>query len=199
MKRMALWVLCVACGGGANGTNQADQPTGGQERPAAEASQPVTEEAATESGEPELESPMAAVLDAHNRARAEHCAPPLEWSEELAGAAAAWGQELAGRGCPLAHSQGGLGENLFAATAGSRGPDHVVQAWLSERDAFDFERGGFSMETGHFTQVVWKGTERVGCATRECDGLDLWICNYDPPGNIRGGYRENVSPRGCAD
>ncbi len=199
MKRVALWVLCVACG--ASGANGTDEASGGDELTALEApdADEAPEETTAVSEESSLEPPMAAVLAAHDRARAEHCAPPLEWSEELASMAAAWAQELASRGCPLQHSETDLGENLFAATAGSRGPEHVVQVWVDERDDYDFESGGFSMETGHFTQVVWKGTERVGCATLECDGLDLWVCNYDPPGNVRGGYGANVGPRGCSD
>lgn len=148
---------------------------------------------------PSLAPPLAAVLDAHNQARAQHCAPALEWSAELATTAAAWAERLASRGCRLEHSQGGLGENLYAATAGSRTPRDAVQVWVDERQSYDFDRGGFSMQTGHFTQVVWKGTERVGCATRECDGLDLWVCNYDPAGNVRGGYQANVAPRDCGD
>lgn len=202
MKRAALWLLCAACG--ASGTNETSsvtgEGTGGEEQAFAPPAEEGTDEPTSETDEPNgLEGPMAAILSAHNRARAEHCAPPLEWSEELASTAAAWTQELASRGCPLEHSQSGLGENLFAATAGTQGPDHVVQVWVDERESYDFGSGGFSMETGHFTQVVWKGTERLGCATLECNGLDMWVCNYDPPGNMRGGYQANVSPRGCAD
>ena len=57
--------------------------------------------------------------------------------------------------------------------------------------------GGFSMKTGHFTQVVWRGTTAVGCGRSQCNGLDVWICQYDPPGNVEGQYRDNVRPTGC--
>ena len=38
-------------------------------------------------------------------------------------------------------------------------------------------------ETGHFTQVVWKGSTQVGCAQVPLNqtmtpGYDLWVCNY---------------------
>ena len=36
---------------------------------------------------------------------------------------------------------------------------------------------------GHYTQIVWETTQKVGCAKIQCDGFDLWVCNYDPPGN----------------
>ena len=138
------------------------------------------------------------MLESHNEARAEHCAPPLEWDQTLAATAAAWGQELAARGCPLAHSESPYGENLYMATAGATAPAEAVRAWVDERQHYRFARGGFSMRTGHFTQVVWAGTTRVGCATRVCNGMDLWVCNYDPPGNVQGGYADNVAPISCA-
>lgn len=59
---------------------------------------------------------------------------------------------------------------------------------------------------GHFTQLVWKESKRVGCAinTRPCEplagpGLNfpkdiLAVCYFDPPGNMVSAYKENVSP-----
>lgn len=44
---------------------------------------------------------------------------------------------------------------------------------------------------GHFSQIVWKGTEQVGCATVVCDSLGnvdsteplpFTVCNYSPAG-----------------
>lgn len=44
---------------------------------------------------------------------------------------------------------------------------------------------------GHFSQIVWKGTTHVGCATVVCDSLGnvdaatsvpFTVCNYSPPG-----------------
>lgn len=79
---------------------------------------------------------------------------------------------------------------------------------------------------GHFTQVVWKSTTKVGCATVQCPintalkGFASWytVCNYDPQGkstcflsiswcswltrllgNFGGEYGNNVlKPRGDA-
>lgn len=82
-------------------------------------------------------------------------------------------------------------------TSGASSPSDVVSAWVSERGQYDFNSGGFSMETGHFTQVVWIGTERVGCAMRTCGGMDLWVCNYDAPGNVQGAYSQNVQSTSC--
>lgn len=138
-----------------------------------------------------------ALLDAHNALRARHCAPPLAWSAELARTAQAWAARLARRGCPLEHSGGALGENLASATPGALGHEGVVRLWYGEVAHYRFGRGGFSARTGHFTQLVWRGSARLGCGLARCAELELWVCNYDPPGNVLGRFRENVLPNGC--
>ena len=58
---------------------------------------------------------------------------------------------------------------------------------------------------GHFTQVVWAGTENLGCAVSTCPeggpdpGRKIYVCNYDPPGNWRGEFEANVFPAAAAD
>jgi pathogenesis-related protein 1 len=44
---------------------------------------------------------------------------------------------------------------------------------------------------GHYTQVIWRNTKEVGCGYAQCldkRGLtdEIWVCNYDPPGNFVG-------------
>ncbi|XP_043086246.1 peptidase inhibitor 16 [Puntigrus tetrazona] len=89
----------------------------------------------------------------------------------------------------------GLGENLFVST----GPFNATKAtldWFDEHVDYDFENNTCPDDKmcGHYTQVVWAGTNRVGCATHFCDtleGLDfekatLLVCDYFPPGNYEG-------------
>ncbi len=138
-----------------------------------------------------------AFVDAHNGYRAQHCAAPLTWSPALARVAQQWANSLRDQGCKFGHSNGKYGENLAAGTSGTLDANAVVAMWYDEIKHYDFSRGGFSMQTGHFTQVVWKGTTQVGCGRSQCNGMDIWVCEYDPPGNWEGQYRENVAPRGC--
>ena len=138
-----------------------------------------------------------ALVDAHNQLRAKHCAPPLRWSASVAASAQKWANQLRDRGCVLGHSGGQYGENLAAATAGTLDAAAVVRLWYDEVKRFSFGSGGFSMKTGHFTQLVWRDTKEVGCGRSQCNGLDVWICQYDPPGNVEGEYRQNVRPLGC--
>ncbi|MEZ4399818.1 MAG: CAP family protein [Kofleriaceae bacterium] len=144
-----------------------------------------------------LDPAAQAMLDAHNQARAEHCAPPLTWSPALATEAQAWADHLASDGCAFEHSATPHGENLAAGSPSIMGPAQAVAMWVDERAQYDFTRGGFSMRTGHFTQVVWRATAAVGCGRSVCNGMNLWVCNYDPPGNVMDDYRRNVVDRGC--
>jgi uncharacterized protein YkwD len=138
------------------------------------------------------------VLRAHNTRRARHCAPPLEWSGELARVASGWAKQLARRGCPLEHSDTRYGENLAAGSQGGFSPEDYVEMWYREVEDYNFRRGRFSMSTGHFTQLAWRATKRVGCALAPCsNGLELLVCNYDPPGNVEGQFTSNLLPASC--
>ncbi|KAF2083623.1 PR-1-like protein [Saccharata proteae CBS 121410] len=54
-------------------------------------------------------------------------------------------------------------------------------------------------DIGHFTQMVWKGSYAVGCASQDCSsvfGADVpfvtW-CNYRLTGNVDGEYADNIA------
>lgn len=70
----------------------------------------------------------------------------------------------------------------------------TVDAWYDEIDQYSYSNPGFSMSTGHFTQVVWKSTTKLGCAYQYCDSMwsNYVVCEYDPAGNYDGEYAENV-------
>lgn len=137
-------------------------------------------------------------LDAHNKVRAKHCAPPLQWSDKLAEVAQNWANTLKAKGCVFGHSPGGkYGENLAAGTSGALDPESSTAMWYDEVKLYKFPKGGFSMETGHFTQVVWTTTKHVGCGMVTCKGNDIYVCNYDPPGNWEGQYAKHVLPTSC--
>ncbi len=176
-----------------------DPWTGGQRAPAPTPTGPN----ATPSPAPPPVAPAAGTTDAqrliaaHNQVRAQHCAAPLTWSPKLAAVAQQWANSLREQGCKFGHSGGQYGENLAAGTTGAMSPEAVVAMWYDEVKGYSFQQPGFSMQTGHFTQVVWRGTTQVGCGLAQCKGNDIWVCEYDPPGNWEGQYREQVLPTGC--
>jgi hypothetical protein len=136
-------------------------------------------------------------LAAHAAARAKHCAAALTWSDTLAAYAQRWADHLKSNGCTFGHSNGQYGENLGAGTQGTLDPEATVRMWYDEGQHYDFRRGGFSMTTGHFTQLVWRATQHLGCGHAVCNGLDIWVCEYDPAGNVEGEYAANVLPTSC--
>ncbi|KAG0280832.1 hypothetical protein BGZ95_008504, partial [Linnemannia exigua] len=128
------------------------------------------------------------ILQTHNDYRARHGASPLTWDDTLANFGNNWIQR-----CQMQHSGGKYGENL---AAGYKDFKTGIAAWYNENTQYNYNGGGFSGATGHFTQVVWKGSKRIGCAKKFCPGSNwtIYICNYDPPGNVSGQFQENVSP-----
>ncbi|KAJ7590312.1 PR-1-like protein [Mycena floridula] len=136
---------------------------------------------------------IAAYLQSHNDARAQHGANPLSWSDDLASKAQSWADR-----CVFEHSGGSLGpfgENLAAGT-GSFGIADAIQIWVDE--AKDYNPA--APVASHFTQVVWKSTTQVGCAVQSCNGIfdpvfgpaNFFVCEYNPAGNVIGEFSENV-------
>jgi len=148
---------------------------------------------------------MQACLEAHNHLRAQHGAPPLEWDETCAQSAQMAAQECMDQE-QMHHNNigGGQGQNLFMSMKGGQpnkdGGKVAVTAWYSEIKDYDFKKPGFGSKTGHFTQLVWKGTTKVGmCKVRgDQNGMDtVYIAaNYAPGGNITndGLFEANVKP-----
>lgn len=125
----------------------------------------------------------------HNKVRRDVGVGPLKWSRSLAKFAQQWADELAQTTCTMKHRTGHkFGENLFIGTAGRFRALHAAKAWEGEKPLY---KGGVLTRTnwkpaGHYTQMVWRNTTRLGCGEAECKGMLMVVCNYDPPGNYIG-------------
>ncbi len=132
---------------------------------------------------------MKGMVERHNYWRSQLGIGELVWSSELAAFAQEWANKLA-KSCNMKHRQKSpYGENIYWKSAASN-PSEVVDAWASEQQYFNFTtqkcKGDWS-KCGHYTQVIWENTKKVGCAVAVCkDGGEIWVCNYDPPGNYIG-------------
>lgn len=130
-------------------------------------------------------------LQAHNTYRSLHGVSPVTWSDTVAASAQAWADT-----CPSGHSGSGYGENIAWAT-GNISESAVVKLWYDEEPLYDYNNPGFSSNTGHFTQVVWKGTTEIGCGFKSgctTGWANVWVCQYNPPGNYIGQFTANVFP-----
>ena len=68
-----------------------------------------------------------------------------------------------------------------------------------EHRDYNYNNGGFSMETGHFTQMVWKSSTKFGIAkaTGISNGMKCTyvVARYLPAGNVSGQFKKNVGRR----
>ena len=148
------------------------------------------------------------IVAAHNSWRQQVGVTGIKWSPVLESKAISWAKELqANNACRMKHS--GPGENLYwasahqTATKEGTGPwqresrvqevaeQQVVDSWGSEIEWYSYESNSCNAPVnescGHYTQLVWQGTTEVGCGKAICpDNSQVWVCNYDPPGNIVG-------------
>jgi pathogenesis-related protein 1 len=143
----------------------------------------------------------AAFITAHNKWRASAgVSEKLSYSAELEVSAQAWATQLQQTNqCKMRHSdaQGKYGENLYWASAlnwsdGRKelqkiSPAKVVDSWGSEKADYDYGKNSCTAGKmcGHYTQVVWRGTQKVGCAVAVCEDTQqqIWVCQYQPAGN----------------
>lgn len=137
----------------------------------------------------------ALLLAAHNRERAAFGSPPLTWDPALAAAAQVHATLLASLGS-LRHSprnaRPGQGENLWIGTRGAYPLQSMTGAWASERRLFRpgrfpaISRTGDWAAVGHYSQMVWPTTSRLGCALASSARWDVLVCRYSSPGNVDG-------------
>lgn len=148
------------------------------------------------------------ILAQHNCARQRYGVQPLKWDWQLAADAA-----LHAERCVWAHASDIgqapptlQGENLSLAA----GRAASVDGWLTEeRNYACADAQCLRDQCGHWTQVLWHDTQRIGCARKTCADVvdksgasigfrnaELLVCRYSPPGNYVG--RQPCSAEQCA-
>lgn len=139
----------------------------------------------------------AAMLVEHNSARRAYGSAPLIWDEALTKDAARYARKLSDSGQFAHDKQDGVkptqGENLFMGTRGAYSYTAMARLWVDERRWFkkgrfpDVVTGGRPWQhVGHYTQIVWPATQRVGCALESGKSQDYLVCRYLPAGNYFG-------------
>lgn len=134
-----------------------------------------------------------AALDSQNSARSAVGATALTWDAGLASDALEWAQHLASSGSAgtLTHSTTtSEGENLYWQSNSDSPYANAANAWVGEKDLYNGEAitgsGNFE-EYGHYTQIIWASTSKVGMAVAS-DGSGGYyvVARYDPAGNVIG-------------
>lgn len=186
-------LLCTACGGG--GGASANPPT--------TTTTPTTNIPTTPATQP---ATMQGMLETHNQVRASVGVNPLTWSSNMSSYAQEWANHLANENnCQMQHRSAAgantlqVGENIYWAsplTIISNGvtstqeqaitATQVANDWASEKAYYDYASNtcASGQQCGHYTQMVWNTTLEVGCGKAICpDKGQIWVCNYNPPGN----------------
>ncbi|OTB01836.1 hypothetical protein M426DRAFT_63399 [Hypoxylon sp. CI-4A] len=159
---------------------------------------------------------VTAAIERHNLHRSNHSAPEVNWNDTLA----SWASNTAST-CKFAHDMnqgtGHYGQNL-ANWGESSGAEALGTVGAIKQSVTDFWYNGefgsylpsyYGLDNppmgnfeawGHLSQLLWKDSDQIGCASQFCEKgtmyptMDAWytVCNYGPEGNMGGGYGKNV-------
>ena len=160
-----------------------------------------------------------ASLTAHNNYRGDEKAEnefKLSWDDELASRSQQWADKCIWEHGMTTDCTGKVaGQNMWIRSGGSSDVDmnHVVRAWANEKAFYHFDTRGCDQGKmcGHYTQVVWAKTKKVGCGISRCDSVAVggktWknaiivVCDYSPAGNYRGQFpfSKGVSCAACEE
>ncbi|XP_029453013.1 GLIPR1-like protein 1 [Rhinatrema bivittatum] len=157
------------------------------------------------------------MVDEHNHYRSTVKPPAanmlhMSWDPSLAKLAKAWVKR-----CTFKHNDFLIGKNVHPEfyTVGENLElgnvlDHqsVVHEWASEVQQYDFTSNQCTGRCGHYTQIVWATTYKVGCAIQKCSKVEgfpsgkdkvIVACNYGPAGNVENEkpYSEGPSCSNC--
>ncbi|XP_051248706.1 GLIPR1-like protein 1 [Dicentrarchus labrax] len=127
----------------------------------------------------------------------------MTWDEGLAITARAWA-----RHCLFEHNTflndvrrvhptfSSVGENIWTGyPPSSFDVAHSIKRWVDEKQDYDYDSDSCTKVCGHYTQVVWARSYKVGCAAQLCpNGVKntefgsresvIFVCNYAPAGNV---------------
>jgi len=141
------------------------------------------------------EADAKSALEFHNQVRQEVGVPPLEWSTELAAYAQQWADHLAAEDCAIEHRPRSgqwkqlYGENIFWGSGNMFDVSSACKSWYNEKKDYNGAayKGNEDPVVGHYTQMVWKTTRKMGIGMARCsNGSIIIVANYDPPGNYLG-------------
>jgi len=150
-------------------------------------------------------------IELQNLAREEVGIPEelmFTWSDTTADDAQSYAKTLAKSGKfehdpknSRGYANGPYGENLYVywSSSGTK-PTYVmaVESWIDEKNYYHYAKIGdddcdVGKQCGHYTQIVWKNTTKIGCAMSkykrgEYKGGYVVVCKYKTPGNVIGEY-----------
>eukprot|EP00111_Clytia_hemisphaerica_P004062 TCONS_00011639-protein len=140
----------------------------------------------------EMESIKATCLAAHNAKRGLHKnTPSMTYDMELAKRAQTYAEYLL-EFDEWKHDafrkyngyESGVGENLYWSSSASRTSTNAVVSWYNEINNYNFTTGKSNGgDIGHFTQLVWDSSTKLGCGVAKGTGGTYVVSRYLSSGN----------------
>ncbi|XP_051483657.1 glioma pathogenesis-related protein 1-like [Apus apus] len=97
-----------------------------------------------------------------------------------------------------------IGENIWTGGYQIFTVDSAIKSWYNEVKFYTYADQKCTKVCGHYTQVVWDNSYKVGCAVTFCKAVGgarnvaHFVCNYAPSGNYpRKPYVEGRSCSNC--
>lgn len=193
-------LLAAACGGEITPGDDDDAPApdADPDAPDADPTRPDADPAAPDATPADEPPGLVGTTAAHNQVRAAHGVAPLVWDPALAAIAQGWAEQCVDTQAPIGlidhnpnRSDGYgeyVGENIYGSGGAASGTD-AVALWVAEEANYDYDTNTCNGVCGHYTQVVWATTTKLGCGIHTCPGLTYGnsvVCNYAPGGNDGG-------------
>ncbi|XP_060576531.1 venom allergen 5-like [Ruditapes philippinarum] len=130
------------------------------------------------------------IVSEHNKYRKDVNPPATDmlrmtWDAEVALVAQAWAET-----CSFGHDEtqnrnipGRLsaGQNIGK---GYKTWEAAIKAWNDEVKDFTYNGKNAFHKVGHYTQLVWATSSKIGCGMADCGGTNFHVCNYSPAGNF---------------
>ncbi len=150
------------------------------------------------------------LIDAHNHFRKivqpkAQKMPKLEWDFALEDIAQQYVDRCVGGHNPDRSKDYPVyvGENIYSGSAKSlvMNMTRAVELWDSEKKDYDYASNSCRGVCGHYTQVVWADTTKLGCGRANCPGLGFpynIVCNYAKGGNYAGVRPYELKTSGAA-
>uniref|UniRef100_G1KH00 SCP domain-containing protein n=1 Tax=Anolis carolinensis TaxID=28377 RepID=G1KH00_ANOCA len=98
-----------------------------------------------------------------------------------------------------------VGENIWTGSFSLFSVGKALRDWYNEVNDYTFESNSCTKVCGHYTQIVWATSYKVGCAVQFCQRVTNtgitngahFVCNYGPAGNYP--TKPYKSGRPCSD
>ncbi|WAR03504.1 CRIS3-like protein [Mya arenaria] len=111
----------------------------------------------------------------------------MSWDAELATFAQRWAEN-----CVFQHDKNykrrsfgrfSVGQNLYMHSLRVSW-SVAIKAWSDEKADYNYA-GASTGVTGHYTQMVWSSSSKVGCGYAYCSSVgNIYVCDYGPAGNM---------------